>query len=120
QDEIQIHYSSRKQDIALNMPIIFELINQRRVEKDQYDKIITNATKEFLLAVINRYEKVGKVELHLLQDDQREIMAVQLDLLHGSARYHYLHAYNSRYRRYSPGKMLLLHIIEKSFKSTLI
>ena len=74
----------------------------------------------FFIQVIEAYEKFSGVELHLLQDDQMNTWAFQLDWLRNGIRYHYMHAYNEAYKKYSPGKLLLYKLLQSSFSDVTI
>lgn len=96
------------------------LYANRRSSLGQYNLYNDLKYKKFLKDVISDYEKEGKAEFHELVDENGIIWAFQLDWLDGGVRYHFNHAYNEDFKRYSPGKILLKKLMKSAFYNDLI
>jgi CelD/BcsL family acetyltransferase involved in cellulose biosynthesis len=90
---------------------------QRRTASRQQNKYSDSQRKEFFKQVLSEYESSGSVELAMLVGNNGDIWAYQLDWLDKGVRYHYMHAYNDKYKQHSPGKLLLFEILKNSFAS---
>ncbi len=101
--------------IVAYLPQLFSYYGARRVQKGQFDVFNVPEWREFLSAVVEKYEKRGWVRLSLLMDQNDEIWAHQLDWLMNGIRYHYFHSINETFQSYSPGKVLLYLILKNAF-----
>ena len=103
-------YKHFKENVYQELLKNIELYAQRRESLGQLNKYETNKRKAFLKNIIEKYETLGMVELTLLLADE-EVWAFQLDWIDKNNRYHWNHAYNEDYKRYSPGKIVLKHLL---------
>ena len=87
----------------------------RRASLGQPNTYLTSERKGFLKLILALYEKNNEAEFTILKDNKNTVWAFQLDWIYNSIRYHWNHAYNEDYKRYSPGKLLLKEIMIKSF-----
>ena len=93
---------------------------KRRSSKGGYNPYHSEERRGFVKAVIHAFEKKGKVELNFLKDSDGNIWAFLLDWLHDGTRYHWNHAYNEEFKKYSPGKILIYMLMEEGFKDPAI
>lgn len=115
-DGLEIFVKTYKKDIYSHLEMNLGLYEQRRSTQGQKNSYVTAERRNFLKMAIELYEKENSVELSLLHDNLNNILAFQLDWIVNGVRYHWNHAYNEKYKRYSPGKLLLRLLMEKSFK----
>lgn len=87
----------------------------RRASLKQKNTYETQEKNKFLEAVITEKEKNNSVELTQLVDVDGVVWAFQLDWIDNKIRYHWNHAYNESFKRYSPGKLILKEIMKESF-----
>lgn len=105
-----------RKDVYNNLKSVLDLYAQRRQSLGQPNSYETAERKEFVQKVTTSFEETDNVELSLLQDASKNVWAFQLDFLWDGVRYHWNHAYNEDYKKYSPGKILLLKLMEASFR----
>lgn len=103
-----------EKNIYQNLIKCLELYSQRRETLGQFNNYETPKLRSFLKNVIVSYEKNGNVELSILKEKD-VIWAFQLDWIFNGVRYHWNHAFNEDFKRYSPGKILLKELLKKSF-----
>lgn len=99
---------------------LLPLYQQRRKTKGEWYKYEDPRYTQFLIDVIQAYEHVGAVELSVLEDNNGVPWAYQLDWIDKGIRYHWMHAYNEEFKKYSPGKILLYELLYRSFKDPAI
>jgi hypothetical protein len=92
-----------------------DLYASRRETLGQYNYYKDENYRKFLETVCSNFEKSGAVELNVLRAKNEEVLAIQLDFIGKNTRYHWNHAFNEDYKRYSPGKVLLKEILKDSF-----
>lgn len=105
-----------RKDVYNNLKSVLDLYAQRRQSLGQPNSYETAERKEFVQKVTTSFEETENVELSLLLDASKNVWAFQLDFLWDGVRYHWNHAYNEDYKKYSPGKILLLKLMEASFR----
>lgn len=94
-----------------------DLYASRRKTLGQHNFYGDKNYRMFLKNVCENYEKFHGIEFTVMKDSNTDIeMAIQLDFINKNTRYHWNHAYNENYKRYSPGKILLKEILKKSFE----
>lgn len=96
---------------------IQDLYAQRRESLNQWNKYENKNYWLFLEEVLQNYEKLEGVEFSTLINSSNEILALQLDFINKGIRYHWNHAYNENFKRYSPGKILLKELLKLSFNN---
>ncbi|HIB35971.1 GNAT family N-acetyltransferase [Mesonia sp.] len=106
----KLSYKHYKKNVYQELLKNIELYAQRRESLGQLNKYETSKRKAFLKNIIEKYEALNKVELTLLLANE-EVWAFQLDWIDNNNRYHWNHAYNEDYKRYSPGKVILKHLL---------
>lgn len=94
---------------------VLEIYAQRRKSLGQKNTYNDSSRELFVKSVIQAYEKSGNVELSLLKDQNDQVWAFQLDWIWEGVRYHWNHAFNEDFKTFSPGKILLLKLLEISF-----
>lgn len=109
------HVISVRKGIVQYLPQLLPLYRQRRKTLGQGFKYEDPRQLQFLTQAICTFETEGAVELSLLVGGDGSIWAYQLDWLDKGVRYHWMHAYNERLSKYSPGKLLLYELLQKSF-----
>lgn len=115
-DGFKLSVQTFKEDIYRHLIQSIELYEARRKSLGQKNTYETEERNRFLERVIGEKEKTGAVELNKLVDETGEVWAFQLDWLSDGVRYHWNHAYNEDFKRYSPGKVLLKEIMKRSFE----
>jgi CelD/BcsL family acetyltransferase involved in cellulose biosynthesis len=113
---IQLRIESHREGVYAKLEQVLHLYAQRRASLGQYNTYETTERKAFVKAVTEAYEKKGWVELSFLKDQDDNIWAFQLDWLFRGIRYHWNHAYNEDFKKYSPGKILLYKLMERAFQ----
>lgn len=113
--KITLSLESHRQNVHQKLLTVLDLYAQRRNTLGQVNSYETEQRKEFVRSVINAYESRGWVEISFLKDDLGNIWAFQLDWLMDGIRYHWNHAYNEQFKKYSPGKLLLFKLMERAF-----
>ncbi|OBX23253.1 MULTISPECIES: GNAT family N-acetyltransferase [Bizionia] len=114
-DGIELYIEIFYTDIYLRLIDNINLYATRRDSLGQVNTYMTAERKGFLEQLITLYEKKNEVELTLLMDSSQTVWAFQLDWVFNSIRYHWNHAYNEDFKRYSPGKVLLKELMIRSF-----
>lgn len=114
-DNINLQIKTYKKDIYPRLIESINLYEERRKSLGQTNTYETHERNVFLKSVISEREKYGGVELNQLMDTDENVWAFQLDWIDDRIRYHWNHAYNELYKRYSPGKYLLKEIMKSSF-----
>lgn len=113
---IDLRLESHREDVYSKLQSVLHLYAQRRESLGQVNSYETPERRGFVKDVIEGYEKNGWVELTFLKDQSEEIWAFQLDWVFEGVRYHWNHAYNEQFKKYSPGKILLYMIMKRSFE----
>lgn len=113
--EYKLRYTSYKKNVYNELLKNIEMYAQRRESLGQFNNYETDKLKQFLKNIIEQYEALGKVELTILEAND-EVWAFQLDWLSNNTRYHWNHAYNEEYKRYSPGKVILKQLLVDSME----
>jgi CelD/BcsL family acetyltransferase involved in cellulose biosynthesis len=109
-----------RSNIAYRIRELLPLYQQRRRTRGEWYKYEDPRHIQFLVDVIQAYERIGAVELSILQDNNGIPWAYQLDWIDKGVRYHWMHAYNEEFKKYSPGKILLYELLRKSFEDPTI
>ncbi|HRK82284.1 MAG TPA: GNAT family N-acetyltransferase [Saprospiraceae bacterium] len=112
---IQLRIESHREGVYAKLEQVLHLYAQRRASLGQYNTYETPERITFVKAVTESFEKKGWVELSFLKDQDDNIWAFQLDWLFRGIRYHWNHAYNEDFKKYSPGKILLYKLMERAF-----
>lgn len=112
--EYELKFSSFRENVYQELLKNIDLYAQRRESLGQFNKYETDNLKKFLQNIIEAYEAKKMVELTVLEADG-ETWAFQLDWISNKTRYHWNHAYNEDYKRYSPGKLILKEVMRSSF-----
>ncbi len=115
-EKIILNVKTFTEDIYSHVIGNLNLYEQRRNSLRQKNTYLTVERKKFLRMATALYEKEKSVSLTTLNDETNEVWAFQLDWLVNGVRYHWNHAYNENYKRFSPGKLLLKLIMKDSFK----
>lgn len=113
---IKLSVESINHNIYPKLKEILYLYEKRRNSLGQFNSYNTKERQNFVQSVIELYEKKGWVELSLLKDNDNNIWAFQLDWMFNAIRYHWNHAYNEDFKKYSPGKILLYMLMERAFQ----
>jgi CelD/BcsL family acetyltransferase involved in cellulose biosynthesis len=116
-DEINLKILKHHVDIYSKLIHNIDLYAARRASLNQKNTYDTQERNLFLESIIGEKEKTNEVELTQLVDDQGVVWAFQLDWIDNKIRYHWNHAYNEDFKRYSPGKLLLKEIMRQSFEN---
>jgi CelD/BcsL family acetyltransferase involved in cellulose biosynthesis len=87
----------------------------RRAAMGQTNSYTDPARQNFVREVLASREPQGGAELSILKDGAGNAWAFQLDWLDQGTRYHWNHAYNHDFKKYSPGKLLLYKMMEADF-----
>jgi hypothetical protein len=113
---VELSVQTIRKNVYDHLETVLNLYAQRRKSLGQANSYETDERKEFVKRITTAYEESENVELSLLIDSSQNVWAFQLDFLWDGVRYHWNHAYNEDYKKYSPGKILLLKLMEASFK----
>ena len=111
----QLKFTSYRESIYTELLKNIDLYAQRRESLGQFNNYETDKLKQFLKKIIEAFEAKKMVELTVLESDG-ETWAFQLDYIDNKTRYHWNHAYNEDYKRYSPGKLILKELLKNSFQ----
>lgn len=114
-DSIELTTETFSKDVYSKLIENINLYANRRASLGQVNTYMTEGRKSFIKQISTLYEKNNEVELTLIKDSNNTVWAFQLDWLYDSIRYHWNHAYNEDFKRYSPGKLLLKKLMIKSF-----
>lgn len=115
-DEIDYTFTIHTGNIFENFIAAVDLYATRRETLGQYNFYEDKSYRAFLKEVCENYERFGGVAFTIMQDKEDKNMSIQLDFINKGIRYHWNHAFNEDYKRYSPGKILLKEILKNSFK----
>ncbi|MGB3181844.1 MAG: GNAT family N-acetyltransferase [Cyclobacteriaceae bacterium] len=115
-NNISISYEEVTENIADYLPGFIEHFNQRRSDKDEASSFEDERKIRLIKSILPAYEKKGWVRMLLLKDNEDNIWAYQLDLVHNNIWYHYSPTFNKEYAWYSPSKLLLYHTLQKCFR----
>lgn len=115
-EKIYLHIVSVQSNISQQLYKLLPLYRQRRETRGEWYKYDDHRYFQFLINVIQAYESFNAVELSILEDDNETPWAYQLDWIDKGVRYHWMHAYNEQFKKYSPGKILLYELLKKSFQ----
>ncbi len=116
-EEHQLRVEKVSEEIFKKLKEVLELYSNRRKSLGQRNTYEDQDRMGFVQDVLDSYEKQGKAELSLLKDREQNTWAFQLDWIIDGVRYHWNHAYNEDYKKYSPGKILLLELLKESFQN---
>lgn len=119
-DNLELSYERITKNVYERLIQHKTIYDDRRKTLNQFNYYNFDNFNKFLEKVIDNFEKENGVELTFLKNKNSEVLAMQLDWIIDGIRYHWNHAYNEDYKRYSPGKVLLLQILEKSFSENRI
>lgn len=115
-DSIDYSFKTYNKNVFERFIASIDLYAQRRETLGQYNYYKDYNYRMFLKSVCNNYEQFGGVEFTVMKDSRKNVaMAIQLDFINKGIRYHWNHAFNEDYKRYSPGKLLLKEILKNSF-----
>jgi hypothetical protein len=117
-DEISLDIVKHRSDVYSKLIENIDLYAARRATLNQKNTYETQERNLFLESIIAEKEKINGVELTQLVDGSGVVWAFQLDWIDNKIRYHWNHAYNEDYKRYSPGKFLLKEIMKQSFEDS--
>jgi CelD/BcsL family acetyltransferase involved in cellulose biosynthesis len=109
---VEILYSG----IAPHLHRVLEHYRQRRDAKAQPDPFDDPSFGTFIDAVLPAYERLGCVAFSRLFAGD-DVWAYSLDWLHRGVWYYYLPAFDERFKRYAPGKLLLYEVIKRAFEN---
>lgn len=112
----ELEFTTYQKNIYAQLIKNIDLYAQRRESLGQFNNYETDSLKKFLYNIIEMYEAEKMVELTVLNAND-EVLAFQLDWLSNRTRFHWNHAYNEDYKRYSPGKLILKELLRKSFEN---
>src|SRR5690606_2370192 len=116
-DNIRLEIKTHRFEIYSKLLDNLNLYEERRRSLGQINTYETQERNAFLNNLISKWEKSDRVELNQLLDSEGNIWAFQLDWIDNKIRYHWNHAYNESFKRYSPGKYLLKEIMKSSFSN---
>lgn len=117
---VRLEVLSYRHNVYNKLVPLLDLYAQRRSSLGQSNSYETKERRAFVEQVTTAFEKGNHVELSVLQDEAGEPWAFQLDFLWEGTRYHWNHAYNEDFKKHSPGKILLLRLLESSFEDPAI
>ncbi len=103
------------ENIEQYLSTLFELYINRRVSLQQKFGYSNENRRKFLFELLKDLQLRKEVVLSIMQTNEKQIMAFQLDLLYEGIRYHYLPAFNPQFSKFSPSKILLLETLKNSF-----
>jgi hypothetical protein len=95
-----------------------DLYANRRETLGQYNYYEDKDYRNFLEEVCGNYEASQSIEFSYLVTQENKVLAIQLDFIENNIRYHWNHAFNEDYKRYSPGKILLKELLFSDIRST--
>lgn len=116
-DEIEFTFKSYKKDVYNQFMSSVSLYAERRDSLNQYNYYEDENYRKFLHDVCENYEAFEGVELTLMQDKNNINIALQLDFINKGIFYHWNHAFNEDFKRYSPGKILLQERLKTAFEN---
>jgi CelD/BcsL family acetyltransferase involved in cellulose biosynthesis len=114
-EAMHLNIERHRTGIFLHMQNLMEMYAQRRTTLGQTNNYNDTARQNFLQEVLASREPQNAVELSILKDADGNAWAFQLDWLDAGTRYHWNHAYNHDFKKYSPGKLLLYKLMEADF-----
>ncbi len=112
---IVLELESHRKNVYEKLEQVIHLYARRRDSLNQVNSYDNSARRDFVRDITKKYEKNGWVELSFLKDQYQNIWAFQLDWIFNGIRYHWNHAYNEDFKKYSPGKILLYKLMERAF-----
>ncbi len=115
---IMLELESHRDNVYENLEKVLHLYASRRNSLNQVNSYDNSARRNFVRDITMKYERNGWVELTFLKDQYQNIWAFQLDWILNGIRYHWNHAYNEDFKKYSPGKILLYKLMERAFRSS--
>jgi len=115
---IQVHHYY--ENIGGFLPELFDLYIKRREGLEQEFGLSSEIKRRFLSEITKAYQLNNEVVLSILQTDDHQTMAMQLDFLVNGIRYHYAPTFNSVFSKYSPSKILLYETLKESFTNPMI
>ena len=119
-DNINYHINTYHLDVYNKFINNVKLYAERRKTLGQYNFYEDESYCKFLKAVCDNYEKQNSIEFSTMESDDGDVLAIQLDFIVNRVRYHWNHAFNEDYKRYSPGKILLKELLFSSIESNCI
>jgi hypothetical protein len=117
-DGIDVEVKSIRTKIFKTFIQHVDLYASRRATLGQYNYYKDENYRNFLKEVCENYESSRSIVFSYLQDNEYNVLAIQLDFIKNNVRYHWNHAYNEDYKRYSPGKILLKELLFSDILST--
>lgn len=113
--EIKLSIEQHSTKVYEKLLEVRDLYAQRRKALNQSNPYEEPELMSFLKEIIAKFETTGNVELSLLKDQDDNIWSFQLDWLQDGVRYHWNHAYNEDFKKFSPGKILLYMLLQQAF-----
>ncbi len=110
----KLKFTTYRENVYSKLLENLDLYAQRRESLGQFNTYETENLNQFLRNIIESFEEKEWVELTTLEANG-DVLAFQLDWIKNKTRYHWNHAYNEDYKRYSPGKLILKELLKKSF-----
>lgn len=115
-DGFQLSVQTYNTNIYDKLRNSLELYAQRRESLGQNNSYETDSRNRFVKKVCEQFEASGQAEFSVLLDQYGELWSFQLDWIFCGTRFHWNHAYNEKFKRYSPGKYLLYSLLKSSFE----
>lgn len=115
-ERIELTVETVRTNIWASLQVLLTLYAARRAQSDQKDVFEhLPAMSAFMEMVVRDYEIRGWAELTVLRQAE-DTWAFALDWIHRGIRYHYMPAFDQKYKSYSPGKLVCREIIRKAFE----
>ena len=114
-EAIALNIERHRKNIFNELQNLMTMYAERRAAMGQTNNYTNQARLNFVRDVLASREQNQGAELSILKDDNGNAWAFQLDWLDQGTRYHWNHAYNHDFKKYSPGKLLLYKLMEADF-----
>lgn len=111
-----------REDIAPYLDDFLFHFSKRREIKNEKNSYANEAKVKLIRDVIRDGEKTGRTQMALLEDQNAEIWAYQLDLVDREQGiwYHYAPTFNDKFSQFSPSKVLLFETLKHAFRDPVI
>ena len=114
-DGYKLEFITIRENVNNYLNVLFNLYAKRRESKDQYNTFADPTWQSFLYAVIQKFEENNMVNIMLIKDQNQEIWAIDLNWFMNNIEYGYSFAFNEKFKKYSPGKILVYNILKDAF-----
>ena len=117
-DDIKVEVKSTRANTFDSFIRHVDLYANRRETLGQHNYYKQTNYRSFLKEVCENFETSRSIEFSYLATKNNNVLAIQLDFIRNNVRYHWNHAFNEDYKRYSPGKILLKQLLFSSIESS--